>query len=82
MNSLSAEEQDDVLRMVGMLCAKQGWGSYARRMQAIRERITAEQHAPIPPLPAGSILGDNFKPCRHCDTPRICAEFDSCGRGK
>lgn len=81
MTALQPDEIDDVLKIVGRLSAKQGWESYKRRMEAIRGRINATQRAAIPPMPAGSILGDNFRPCALCECPRECSERDSCGRG-
>lgn len=80
---MTAEETDDVLKIVDRLCAKQGWQSYQRRLLAIRERVTADNPAPLPPMPAGSIIDpDDFRPCAECACPKTCSEFDSCGRGK
>jgi len=78
---LTTQETDDVLKFVGMLCSKQGWTSYTRRMEAIRARLAANIPTTPPPLPAGSII-DNFAPCNDCDCPKTCARFDSCGRGQ
>jgi len=82
-DTLTTSETDDVLKFIAMLCAKQGWRSYAQRMESIRDRLDSTRRMFPPPLPSGSILGaDNFTPCRECQTPEVCSEWDSCGYGR